>query len=247
MKRLLPLVLFTALLLCQVSLAQDKVYLMLEFMKVKDGQHLAYMETESFWEKIHQQLADSDAIIGWDLWSLLPGGTDQGYQYMVVTVFDDPVKMMNHLSQDQLTAAAQRAYPDMTEDEIWTKIPETVKSRELASRLYLDQISRTDDTFKMDIGTVIAVNFMKTEPGKGQDYVNAALEAYRPLHQARVDADRMAHWDLFRVISPRGSKACASYVTVDMFRDYDQYFNPPNPDAISLSEEHIAKPGSAFQ
>jgi len=155
-------------------------------MRVDDGQHLAYMETESFWEKIHQQLANSGAIVGWDLWALQPGGVDQGYQYMVVTVFDDPVKMMKHLAWNQLMATAKKAYPEMSEDEISEKIAESVQSRDRAVRLYLERIALTDDEFEMDTGTVAAINLMKAEAGKGADCVKAEQEVCLPIHQKAI-------------------------------------------------------------
>jgi hypothetical protein len=43
-------------------------------------------------EKIHDQRVKNGNIIGWDLWSLQPGGEDQGYQYLTVQIFTDPVK-----------------------------------------------------------------------------------------------------------------------------------------------------------
>ena len=77
------------------GLAQDKLYLVFELMKVDNDQEGAYWETEEFWEKIHEQRVKNGDIIGWDLWRLQPGGEDQHYQYMTVNLYDDPVKMMS--------------------------------------------------------------------------------------------------------------------------------------------------------
>ena len=86
------LLVFAMVLLVSNVFAQDKLYLVFEMMKVDNEQEMAYMETENFWEKIHQQRVQSDEIIGWDLWQLLPGGEDQGYQYMTVTLYNNPVR-----------------------------------------------------------------------------------------------------------------------------------------------------------
>ena len=80
-------------------------------MKVDNEQEAAYAETEAFWEKIHQQRAKNGDIIGWDLWALQPGGEDQGFQYMTVNLYNDPVKMMSGGDGDTFMASAKAAYP----------------------------------------------------------------------------------------------------------------------------------------
>ncbi|RAJ25362.1 hypothetical protein LX77_01665, partial [Gelidibacter algens] len=93
MKKLL--ILIALMLLGNNGFAQDKLYLILEFMKVDNEQEAAYMETEAFWQKIQEQRVKNGDILGWDLWSLQPGGEDQGYQYLTVTLYNDPLKMMS--------------------------------------------------------------------------------------------------------------------------------------------------------
>ena len=85
---------FALLMTLQLN-AQDKLYLVFEFMKVDNKQEAAYADTEEFWAKIHEQRVINGDIIGWDLWSLQPGGEDQHFQYMTVNLYDDPVKMMS--------------------------------------------------------------------------------------------------------------------------------------------------------
>ena len=87
------LFLFVALLMATITTAQDKLFLVFEMMEVDNSQESAYQDTEDFWEKIHQQRVNNDEIIGWDLWQLLPGGEDQGYQYATVTLFNDKASM----------------------------------------------------------------------------------------------------------------------------------------------------------
>jgi hypothetical protein len=97
-------------------IAQDKVYLLFEFMKVDNEQENAYMDTENFWKRF---MTSVENIIGWDLWSQ-PGGEDQGYQYLTVQIFTDPVKMMQ--GGGDLYAAAKKAYPNMSDEDFMKKI-----------------------------------------------------------------------------------------------------------------------------
>ena len=78
MKKLLLLV--ALLLLGNTAIAQEdkeNLYLLFEFMHVDNEQESAYMETENFWEKVHQQRVNNGDCIGWDLWALTPGGENQ--------------------------------------------------------------------------------------------------------------------------------------------------------------------------
>jgi len=110
------LILIACMFLGNNVIAQDKLFLVFEFMKVDNEQETAYLETESFWEKIHEQRTKNGDILGWDLWSLQPGGENNGYQYLTVTLYSDPVKMMS--GAGDFEAALKAAYPKMTEAEL---------------------------------------------------------------------------------------------------------------------------------
>lgn len=207
-------------------IAQDKLYLLFEFMKVDNEQETAYGETESFWEKIHDQRVKNGDIIGWDLWSMQPGGEDQGYQYLTVQVFKDPVKMFQ--GGGDLMAAAKKAYPAMSEQDLINKLNQSAKSRDLSARIYLEQIDHTNGQFDMPIGTVATINLMKVALDNYEKYENAESKTFKPDHQKQVDKGNRASWELLRFMSPIGSAAYASHITVDMFKDFNQYFGRSN-------------------
>lgn len=61
--------------------AQEKPateYLLFEFMHVNAANGLEYQQVEEFWSGIHKQRVADKSILGWDLWSLTPAGTEQG-------------------------------------------------------------------------------------------------------------------------------------------------------------------------
>ena len=207
-------------------IAQDKIYLLFEFMKVDNEQETSYGETESFWQKIHDQRVKNGDITGWDVWSLQPGGEDQGYQYLTVQVFKDPVKMFQ--GGGDLMAAAKTAYPAMSEQDLINKLNQSAKSRGLAARFYLEQIDLTKGKFDMPLGTVAQINLMKVGMDNYAKYENAESKSFKLDHQKQVDKGNRASWELLRVMSPSGSAAYASHFTVDMFKDFNQYFGIPN-------------------
>ncbi len=223
MKKLF-LLLLLSFFIVEYSPAQEKLYLIFDFMKVDNEQEAAYAETEAFWEKIHQQRANNGDIIGWDLWALQPGGEDQGFQYMTVNLYNDPVKMMSGGDGDAFMASAKAAYPNMSEADLNEKISNSSKTRDLAVRIYLEQIDGTDGEFDMPLGTVASVDLMKASFDNYAKYEKAESEAFKPMHQKQVNDGRKGSWGLLRVISPIGSDAYTSHLTVNMYKDYQQYF-----------------------
>lgn len=227
------LVLIALSFLCSISYGQDKLYLIFELMKVDNEQEQAYTETENFWEKIHEQRAQSGEIIGWDLWSLRPGGENQGHQYMTVTLFSDPASM--HKGSNILSHA-KNAYPDMSEEDIMKKLNNSAKTRDLAVRIYLEQIATTTGEFVMVPGIIASFDFMKVDLGNYDAYEKAEMEVFQPDHQRQVDAGEKGSWGLLRFMLPVGSDTYASHITVNMFKDIDHYFQPSNND-MTLTED----------
>lgn len=237
MKNLLILIAF--MFLGNSVIAQDKLYLVFEFMKVDNEQEAAYMETESFWEKIHQQRTKNRDIIGWDLWSLQPGGENNGYQYLTVTLYNDPVKMMS--GAGNFESALKAAYPKMTEAELNNRFNNSAKSRDLAKRVYLEQIAATKGEFDMPIGTIAGINLMKATDGNYEKYEKFETEIFQPMHQKEVDAGIRGNWGLMRYMLPTGSDVYATHITADMYKDYNQLFNGGTVVGPELSKEQTQK------
>jgi len=237
MKKLL--ILIALILVGNNGFAQDKLYLIFEFMKVDNEQEQAYWETEAFWEKIQEQRVKNGDILGWDLWSLQPGGENQGYQYLTVNLYNDPVKMMS--SAGNFEGALKAAYPEMSDAELNEKFMNTANSRDLAARVFLEQIATTKDDFEMPLGTVAGINLMKVSNGDYEKYEKYETEIFQPMHQKEVDAGIRGNWGLMRYMLPVGSDVYASHITVDMYKDYNQLFNGGATPGPSLSEDQMQK------
>lgn len=219
------LILGLVILMGFTAMAQEKLFLTFEFMKVDNEQEADYAETEAFWEKIQQQRVKSGDIIGWDLWSLKPGGEMQQFQYLTVSLYNDPVKMMDGSSWANLMDRAKAAYPTMSEADLMTKLNGSSKTRDLAVRIYAEQISTTTGEFDMPVGCVAQMDMMKVDMSNYGVYEKAEDEVFKLLHQGAVDTDGKESWGLVRFISPLGSDTYASHMTVSMFKDYTQMLN----------------------
>ncbi|GAA4324910.1 hypothetical protein GCM10023115_41310 [Pontixanthobacter gangjinensis] len=220
MRRVLCLILMS--LLCSVGFSQE-TYLIFEFMKVDNSQEAFYTETEDFWEKIHEQRVASGDIVGWDLWQLLPGGEDQGYQYLTVTIFNDPVKMMN--AGAGIMESARMAYPDLSDEELTNRVNLAGGSRDLAVRLYLKVVDQANEDYEMKPGMIASFDLMKAKEGRYEDYEYAESETFKPYHQSIVESGEKGDWQLIRVLMPQGSEVYATHITVNMFDNWAQYLN----------------------
>ena len=187
-------------------------------------QEYAYGATEDFWAKIHQERANMGDIIGWDLWSLQPHGEKQNFQYLLVEVHIDPVKMMDGSAWKNLYKAAEAAYPDMSKYDLLSKMRKASKTRDLAYDQYCVLIGGTDGDFEMEEGIISRINFMSVEQDNRQAYVKGEMDIFMPMHQANVDNGRRGSWGLAAVMVPWGSDVYANYLTFDMYTGYDQMF-----------------------
>jgi hypothetical protein len=237
MKKLL--ILIAIMFLGNIAIAQDKLYLVFEFMKVDNEQEQAYLETESFWEKIHEQQTKNGDILGWDLWSLKPGGENQGYQYLTVTLYNDPIKMMS--GGGNFEAALKAAYPKMSDEELNNTFNNTSKSRDLAARIYLEQIAATKDNFQMPLGTIAGINLMHVSDENYVKYEKFETEVFQPMAQKEVESGIRGNWSLMRYMLPVGSDAYATHITADMYKDYNQIFSGGTIEGPELSKEQLQK------
>ncbi|WP_341939485.1 hypothetical protein [Marinimicrobium sp. C2-29] len=223
------------------SAAQDQesegqLFVVLELMKVDNSQENAYAETENFWEKIHQERVKTGAIVGWHFWSLRPGGEHQGYQYMTATLYDDPVKMMEG---DDILAALQNAYPEMSEKERNEKFEQTADSRDLGTRMYMELIARTEDDFEMKPGMVASMEMMKADLESYAAYETAEMGVFQPYQQQRVASGNLGSWVLLRSISPIGNDAYASHVTANMYEGWEQAMSAEFQPTDTASQEDV--------
>jgi len=236
MKKLIMIlagILFTA---SSMGQAEDTLYLMFEFMHVDEGQSAAYADTEEFWEKVHVERVKNGDCIGWDLWQLQPGGQEQGAQFMTVSLYNDPVKMMEG---GDFIKAWNAAYPNITDEESNQKMAQTASSRDITHRVYLVEIDKTNDDYDMPLGTLAVINFMKAKPGQAAAYEKMESEVFKPNHQKDVDSGGRANWGLLRNMMGYASESYASHITVDMYTGYDQFFNGNNTPLTEAQQKSM--------
>ncbi|MFC0262071.1 hypothetical protein [Fontibacter flavus] len=238
-KIILPLLL---LVLTSVMVkAQETRYLVFEFIKVESNQTYDFIEHKEFMEKIYQSAINDKRIQGWDFWSLQSGADPSEFQYITITYYKDPVSMMHGLQEEELAKYGMVAYPHFTENQVKERLAKAYSCMDLAQRAYMQEIASTRDNFQMKRGTLASFDLMKAVEGKFQEYEKAEKEVFMPIHQNRIDKGLMGHWSLLRTALPFGSEAKSTHLTINIYRDYVQFFNAQEyEDMESTAEQRAA-------
>ena len=234
MKKLVTIVVMAFFMTIAFGQDDKPLFLLFEFMHVDEGQMANYEKTEEFWEKVHVQRVKNGDCIGWDLWRLEPSGQKQGAQFMTVSLYNDPVKMMEG---GDFLKAWNAAYPNLTESANNEKMAMTAKSRDLTHRVFLRQIDLTNDDFDMPIGTLAVINFMKAKPGQAAAYEKMESEVFKPMHQKEVESGGRASWGMLRNMLGYATEAYATHIVFDMYTGYDQFFNGGNNTPLTEAQQ----------
>ncbi|RZS97637.1 hypothetical protein [Cecembia calidifontis] len=240
MKKLL--ITFAGLLMAAaITYGQQSRYLVFEFIKVESNQTYDFIEYKEFMEKLYQGAVNDKKISGWDFWSLQSGADPSEFQYITITYYKDPVSMMNGFSEEDLVRYGMIAHPHLTEKQVREKLNSAYNCMDLAQRAYMQEIAYSNDNFQFKKGTLASFDLMKAVEGKFQEYEKAEREVFLPIHQNRIEKGLMGHWSLLRTALPFGSEAKSTHLTMNIYKDYVQFFNAQEyEDMESTAEQRVA-------
>jgi hypothetical protein len=217
--------------------AQQTQYTVFEFIKVENDQLFDYIEFKDLMQKVYRQALNDKRIKGWDFWSLQSGGDHTDFQYIMVTYYDDPVKMMNGLDQASMKEYTKIAYPHLNDDQVTKIFQESQKTRDTPMRLYMKQIASSQDNFQMKTGVLASFDLMKAKEANFETYEQAETTIFQPIHQKFIDSGMMGHWSLMRTALPLGSEASSTHLTMNVYKDYMQFFNAQSYEDMNQTED----------
>ena len=93
-------------------------------------------------------------------------------------------------------------------------------------------------------GQIYVIDYMKAAPGAAQDYVDAELDWWKPVHVERIRRGTMRAWALYRVRYPDGVAREYDFVTVNVFDNFADSELDPVP---LLAEVHSDKDADEIQ
>ncbi|WP_009032509.1 hypothetical protein [Indibacter alkaliphilus] len=239
MKKLLIASILCFWTLIQVQ-AQQERFMVFEFMKVESNQTYDFMEFKEFMQKVYQAAINDKRIVGWDLWSLQSGADAGEFQYITITYYKDPVTMMNGLEEEDMIKYAMIAHPHLNESQARKRFQDASSNRDLAQRVYMKEIASTKDSFQFKKGTLASFDMMKAVEGRFEEYEKAEKEVFMPIHQSRIEKGLMGSWSLLRTALPFGSEAKTTHLTINVYKDYVQFFNAQEYEDMESTQEQRA-------
>ncbi|MBN7816371.1 hypothetical protein [Algoriphagus pacificus] len=240
MKKLVLFLVF-GLLMAGTIRAQQTQYMVFDFIKVENDQIFDYIEFKDLMEKVYRQALNDKKIKGWDFWSLQSGADQSAFQYIMITYFDDPVEMMNGMDESAMIEYTKIAYPHLNDAQVANLFSNALAIRDTPMRLYMKEIVGTNDDFQMKPGVLASFDLMKAYEGKFDAYEKAEMEVFKPIHQSRIEQGLMGHWSFLRTALPLGSEAKSTHLTMNMYKDYMQFFNAQAYEDMSQTAEQQKK------
>ena len=67
------------------------------------------------------------------------------------------------------------------------------------------------------IQNYFAIKYMKVGPGHESHYLQLELDIWKKIHTARIKADVLDGWYLYRVVSPAGESTKYNYLTIEVY------------------------------
>ncbi|WP_114751094.1 hypothetical protein [Pleomorphovibrio marinus] len=230
---------FLATLCCQTLTAQERTYLVFEFIRIETGKTVDYLEYKDFLSNIYREAIDAGDIVGWDLWSLQRSADPDAFHYATVTYYDDPVKMMSSSDMEFLINHGKKAFSDMSEEQLYKKIRAAHDDRDLALRSYMVEVAKTKDDFEYKPGTLASFDLMKAMEGRFDEYERVEQEVFLPIHERKIKAGLMENWRFLRTAVPTGSEASSTHMTMNVYKNYLQFFNSLEYEDIDMNENQL--------
>ena len=207
---------FVMACLPHASWAQDQpaVFAIVDFMKVKPASESKYLELEeTFWKPMHQERINQGKIMGWILYRVLYTGTNDLYNYVTVTVFDNPA----NLEDPWAGIDPKKLLPGKDIDKAYD---ETLNSRDLVKS---NLIMREDEIYPAGgpgAYKYLQVDFMKVKPGNEGLYLDVEKTIWKPIHNEFIKAGSRVGWSLWSMQFPSGSGGDAQFATVNYFSEF---------------------------
>ena len=188
------------------------LYVLVEFMKVKQADIDKYLELEkTFWKPIHEERVKQKEIAGWRLFAVRYTGTSDEYNFVTGTFFHDVSKLEKVYNVD-----VEKIHSGKDKDKAYQ---ETLKSRELVKRTLLVMNSSINSNVPYKY---LQINFMKVKQGEGNMYLNMENSIWKPVHEELTKAGLKSGWSVWNVIYPGGSGTDYQFITVDDLSEFTQ-------------------------
>jgi len=187
-------------------------YLQIDYLKVESKDAAAFEQIiEQEWQSLFDNVAGDEAITGWYLYRVVyPGGMAAEYNYVSITGFtelnniaDFNSAVSKHISEEGYQALWNNTFTLATHmfSEVWRTEGQIVNENVTAPSPYM------------------VMDYMDVTPGKEFEYLALENDIARPLHQERVNQDKMHAWRTYSLIKPGGVDYGYNFATGNYYKE----------------------------
>lgn len=209
---LVPLILLV--LISQLSLAQSMqgYYMHIDYVNVDKNDIPAFENhIENILKPVQEARVSDEVIAEWYIYKVAyPGTQDPTYNYVVVSLseqltdFDDSseqiINRMSEIADDQMTNNFQNMLIPYR-SELWR----------INNSVLTSDSSKVSKYFMMD--------YMNVRLGMEYAYQMMEDEVALPIHEYRMEIERMNGWELFSLIVPGGTEYGYNFATGNYYSD----------------------------
>jgi hypothetical protein len=233
-KRSISVIIIFCMMLLSAA-AQNKAYLVLEYMHVKAGNEGAYLNIENIWRKIHLQRQKDSTILDWSVWAIVaPSNMNAEYQYVVATVygrFSDYLEPYKNID-------IKKIFPGISDDSLNHMFAKTGEVRDLL-RSSVFEIIFDEGLNGGHLPQYVLSTEMKATPGKESDYESLEMKAWRPIHKDLIKNGFESAFNFSRLMFPADANSPYNYA---IFRFFDNAAMFDKGDKINWDKYMKANP-----
>lgn len=192
-------------------------YLKLDYIKVAPSDVPEFIEhMRSDWIPLHQKRVESGEIDSWSLYQVkFPGGAKSEYNFVSMTAASgldkfeasEPREILSGMSNSNRTnsiMSESNRLRTVMFSEVWKVVNKIASEKEAPNP-----------------GKYLMMDFMNVVPGKESEYQMLEDELARPIHQERVETDKMQGWEVYSLISPGGTEYGYNFATGNFFNNLE--------------------------
>ncbi len=200
---LIPLLVLTPL--HAQSLQGD--YVKVDYLNIEYEQEDRFLnQTRVDWKTMQQERIENNEINGWRLYRVkFPGSWNNEYTYVSVTsaesisAFENSEISNSESSSITIRNPANRPHNDIRHSELWRVRNSVIKDENANPSLFMIK------------------DYMDVPLGREYEYQMFEDEIARPLHEDRMEMDRMNAWEVYELIIPGGIHYGYNFSTGNFF------------------------------
>lgn len=218
------------------TLAQEKPFIVFEYMHVKPDNNTTYLQVENFWRHIHLAQQKKGDILGWSVWEVVaPYNMHARYQYVVQTAyahFSDILHPYKGIDTKQI-------FPNASEDFLKQMFSETGKARDLIRRDIFSPEGHAGNGISTNY---MMVSYLKVPPDKEQSFESFMRDHRMPISEKIVKGGFADFWWYGGLMFGKGDKGHYNHIVCYQWK-YDQMFDKLPPFAQYKKEDPASADG----